>query len=103
VSAASNDDMAVRTFNDLVRLKLDLIECQRSRVFRAIREDSANNETLNSTLSVELKRLNSMIDGFHELVKSPPLQTVIPAQQSGPGLVTRMLLELQATNQQTRK
>jgi len=63
-------DKPVRTFQDILNLSLAMIEAQRTRVARAMAEETRTG-SLDKGLSVEIKRLNAMLATYNELVNTP--------------------------------
>lgn len=58
------------TFQDILHLNLAMIEAQRTRVARAMSEETRTGG-LDKALSVEMKRLNAMLVTYNELVNTP--------------------------------
>lgn len=85
-------DTPVRTFQDILDVNLSTIEVQRTRVARAVAEETRVGG-LDKTLSVEIKRLNAMLVTHNELVNAPQAKAATKPR-AGRGAVSQMLTSI---------
>lgn len=91
VPAGLGTDKPIRDFQDLLDLSLALIEAQRTRVARAMREETRDGG-LDKALSVEIKRLNAMLATYNELLNTPQAKSAV--QPRGGGAVSQILASI---------
>ncbi len=89
VPARLGPDRPVRTFQDVLNLHLAMIEAQRTRVERALAEETRTGG-LDKTVSVEMKRLIAMVATYYEIVDTPQAKAATKPRP-GHGPVTEIL------------
>ena len=92
ISARLGSERPVQSFQDILDLSLAMIEAQRTRVARALREE-AGTGGLDKTLSVEIKRLNAMLATYNDLVSTPQAKAGAKPR-AGTGAVSQVLSEV---------
>jgi hypothetical protein len=90
--AALADETPVRNFQDVLALSLTMIDEQRRRIALALRSE-AREARLDKTLSVEIKRLNSMIITYRELLDSPQAKST-PTAEHQTGAVSMIFADV---------
>jgi len=82
----------INTVADILELLRGLIDLQRTRVELAAAKEAAEG-ILNRDLSMELKRLNSMVATYFALLQSP-LAKEQPAPEEGTGVLGEIMKNL---------